>query len=81
MISDAHVMALRTGEIASALLTALATTLAMSPAATRSPTQIRKTIDELRRRLCRKLAAAEHSDDLREFARHCFHGNDVGGSA
>jgi hypothetical protein len=36
----------------------LATILAMSPAAARSPTPIRKTFDELGKRLCRRVAEA-----------------------
>jgi hypothetical protein len=81
MISDANVCALRTAEITSALLTALASVLALSPTITRSPSQIRKTLDELRRRLCRRHAEAERSDDLREFVSRCFTGADVGGRA
>ena len=46
-VSDANVVALRTAESASALLSVLAIVLAMSPAATRSPTALRHLIDAL----------------------------------
>ena len=41
-VSDANAIVIRTGEAAEALLTVLAGILAMSPAATRSPTAIRR---------------------------------------
>jgi hypothetical protein len=80
-VADANVIALRTGEIASALLTALAGILAMSPAATRSPTAMRKMVDELGKRLRRRIAAAEDDSALQEFLRRVFRGTDVEGSA
>jgi hypothetical protein len=80
-VTDVDVMVFRTGEMASALLTVLAGTLAMSPAATRSPTTIRRTIDELAKRLRRRLTAAENDQDLQDFVRRCFHGSNVEGSA
>ena len=64
-----------------ALLTVLAGVLAMSPSATRSPTAIRSTIDDLGKRLRRQIAAAEASEDLQEFIRRTFRGNDVEGTA
>jgi hypothetical protein len=79
--SDADVLALRTGETASALLTVFAATLALSPEAARSPTAIRKTVDELAKRLRLRVAKAQASAEVQDFARRCFHGNDVGGSA
>jgi hypothetical protein len=72
---------LGTGETANALVTVLACTLALSPAATRSPTAIRKTLDELGKRLRRRIAAAEHDAEMKEFLRSVFHGGDVGGHA
>ena len=80
-IADANVIAIRTGELSSALLTMLAGTLAMSPSATRSPTAIRRTVDQLSKRLHRRLAAAERDPAFRDFLHRCFHGTDVGGRA
>jgi hypothetical protein len=74
--SDCDAVLLRTGEIASALLTVLAGTLAMSPASVRSPTAIRRTVDELRRRITQ----AERDPELQDFMRRCFR-DDVGGHA
>ena len=82
IITDANVMAIRTGETASALLSVLAAVLAMSPAVTRSPTAIRKTIDELGKRLRRRVAQAERNADMQDFLRRVFRGDDdVGGHA
>jgi hypothetical protein len=81
LATDAEVMMLRTGETASALLTVLAGVLAMSPAATRSPTATRKMLDDLHRKLRRQLMEAERSADVREFASRCFRNTDVEGSA
>ena len=58
-VSDANAIVIRTAEAAEALLTVLAGILAMSPSATRSPTAIRRTIDDLGKRLRRQIAAAE----------------------
>jgi hypothetical protein len=66
-VSDCNAIVIRTGEAAEALLTVLAGTLAMSPSATRSPTAIRKTVEEIGKRL--RVAAAEQSADLTEFVR------------
>ena len=81
LVTDCPVMAIRTGETASALLSVLAAVLAMSPAAVRSPTALRKTIDELGKRLRRRVAAAQADQDVQDFARRCFRGSDVGGRA
>ena len=80
-VSDANAIVIRTGEAAEALLTVLAGVLAMSPSATRSPTAIRRTVDDLGKRLRRQIAAAEGSEDLQEFIRRTFRGNDVEGTA
>ena len=80
-VSDANAIVIRTVEAAEALLTVLAGILAMSPAATRSPTAIRKTCDDFGKRLRRQIAAAEGSEDLQEFIRRTFRGNDVEGTA
>jgi len=81
MVVDTNALVLRTGETASALLTCLAGTLALSPAATRSPTAIRKTVEELRKRLQRRIAAADADPTVQDFIRRAFHGTDVEGSA
>lgn len=80
-LSDAAVMCIRTGELASALLSALAFTLALSPSVVRSPTAMRKTIDELGKRLRRRVAAAEADETVQAFATRIFRGPDVGGNA
>jgi hypothetical protein len=80
-LTDCNVIAIRTAETASALLSALAFILALSPAASRSPTAIRKTMDELSKRLRRRVAAAESNQDLQDFIKRTFRGSDVGGHA
>src|SRR5262245_42597620 len=79
--TDANCVALRTGETVSALLTVLASTLALSPAAVRSPTALRRTIDELGKRLRRKVAAAANNPDFAAFKSHCFDNDREGGNA
>ena len=80
-VSDCNAVVIRTGEAAEALLTALAGILAMSPSVARSPTALRRTIDNLHKRLRTKVAAAEKSADLQDFLRRSFRGNDAGGNA
>jgi hypothetical protein len=80
-VSDADAIVIRTAECAQALVIVLAGVLAMSPAATPSPTAIRRTIDDLGKRLHRQIAAAEASEDLQEFISRTFRGNDVEGTA
>ena len=80
-VSGCNAVVIRTGEAAEALLTVLAGILAMSPSATRSPTAIRKTIDDFGKRLRRKISAAEGSEDLQEFMRRTFRGTDTAGGA
>jgi len=77
MVTDAQVMMLRTGETASALLTVLASVLALSPAAVRSPTALRKTVDELGKRLRRRVAGVQGEADA--FRRRCFNSDDPAG--
>ncbi len=79
--SDCNAVVLQTGELASALLTALAATLARSPATTRSPTAIRRTIDELGKRLRRRMAGAGADPAMQDFLRRVFYGSHVEGSA
>jgi hypothetical protein len=80
-VSDCNAVVIRTGEAAQALLTALACVLAMSPSAVRSPTAIRRTVDELGKRLRRRVASAEQSTDLKDFVRRSFWNTDEGGNA
>ena len=75
-VSDANAIVVRTGEATQALLTALACVLALSPSAIRSPTAIRKTVDDLGKRL-----SAEQSPDLKDFVRRSFWNTDEGGNA
>ena len=56
MVTDANAVVIRTGELTSALLTALASAMAISPAAHRSPAAMRKFLDELHRRLPSNIA-------------------------
>lgn len=82
MVSDCNAAVIRTGEIAQALTTALACTMAMSPSATRSPTAIRKTVESFGKSLRRKVAAASKDEDLKDFLRRTFNGgNGEGGNA
>ena len=80
-VSDCNAVVIRTGEATQALLTALACILAMSPSVTRSPAAIRKTVDDLDKRLRRQVASAEQSPDLGEFVRRSFRNAAEGGSA
>ena len=81
VVSDADAIVIRTAECAQALVIVLAGVLAMSPAATRSPTAIRRSIGDLGKRLRRKTAVTEASDDPQEFISRTFRGNDVEGTA
>jgi hypothetical protein len=79
-VSDADAIVIRTAECTQALVIVLAGVLATSPAATRSPTAIRRTIDDLGKRLRRQIAAAEANEDLQEVISRTFRGNDVEGT-
>lgn len=79
--ADCNVLILRTSETASALLTALAAVLAMSPDAVRSPTAIRKTADDLHRRLRRHVRTAERDAVVQDFIDRSFHGTETAGRA
>jgi hypothetical protein len=76
LTTDGAVLALRTGEVASALLTCLAGTIALSPAAVRSPISMRKTVDELGRRLRRRVANAATDPVFADFLARCFRDGD-----
>ena len=80
-VSDCNAVVIRTGEAAQALLTALACILAMSPSVTRSPEAIRKTLDELGKRLRRKVSAAEQDADMQDCVRRSFWNTNEGGNA
>ena len=80
-VSDADAIFIRTAECAQALVIVLGGVLAMSPAATRSPTAIRLSIDDLGKRLRRKVAVTEASEDPQEFISRTFRGNDLEGTA
>ena len=81
MVSDCNAAVIRTGEAAQALMTVLAGVLSMSPSVTRSPTALRKTVDDLGKKLRRNVVAAEQNDDLREFMHRTFRGTGTAGSA
>ena len=81
MVSDCNAAVIRTGEIVEALVTVLVSVLAMSPSVSRSPTAIRKTVDDLGKRLRSRIAAAENNADLHGFIRRMFRGTNVEGSA
>jgi hypothetical protein len=80
MITDANLLAIRTGETIAALTAMLGSMIALSPAL-RSPTASRKAIDEISKRLRRQVAAARSDPDVENFTRSVFNGIDVGGSA
>jgi heme exporter protein D len=80
-VTDANVMVLRVGEIIAALVTVLATTIALSPAVTRSPTQKRKFLDETAKRLRRQAMQAADDPATKWFRDRCFTSGDGGGHA
>ena len=71
-----NVLALRTGETARALTHILAAFLALSPAATRSPSAIRKTAEAFRKKLIANVASAERSPVFADFKSRCFRDDD-----
>jgi len=81
MVTDADCIAIRTAETASALVAPLAVVFALSPAASRSPTAVRKTVDELGKRLRCRLTAVNADPHLQGFIKRISHGNDVESSA
>jgi len=78
--TDTNAIALRTGEMAAALLKMLALTLALSPCA-RSPTALRTEVDELAKRLGCLTREAIDNQDFQAVGKRIFHGDDVGGHA
>lgn len=77
LISESPLLVLRTGELTSALLIVLAAAIALSPEAARSSAAIRKTTDELRRRLKKCVAVARAHPDFREFEARSFRQDDA----
>ena len=65
LVTDTNAMVLRTGEIIAALTAVLASTIALSPAITRSPTQIRKFLAENAKRLQRQTMQAANNPDVK----------------
>jgi hypothetical protein len=80
-VSDCNAVVIRTGEATSALMTVLANILALSPSVCRSPTAIRKTVDDLGKRLRRRVASAEQNPGLKDVVRRGFWSTDEGGHA
>jgi hypothetical protein len=80
-VSDANVFVLRTREAASVLLSALAFVLACSQSVRHSPTAVPRTIDELGRRIRRRVAPAETDQELRPFRRCCFNCSGIGANS
>lgn len=81
IVTDAPIMALRTGETVGALVTTLASVLALTPDA-RSPTTLRRAVDAIAKTLRRKAAAAAADPSVRAFkTRGCFDGVHTKGRA
>jgi hypothetical protein len=76
MVSDPRCMVLRTGEVTAALLTCLASAIALSPSAVRSPTAIRQICGQLRRRLIKRVGDARADADFRDLEAGMFRSDD-----
>jgi hypothetical protein len=74
IVVDCDALVLRTGETAEALLEALAGVIALSPLSTRSPSAIRKTVENLSKQLHQKISAVRQNESLRQFIRRSFSG-------
>jgi hypothetical protein len=70
------VLALRLGETAQALVTALALVLAMSPPAAHNDAAIKQTSQSFRRKLRARVHHARGNPDLHEFLRRTFNYSD-----
>jgi hypothetical protein len=70
------ILALRLGETAQALTTALACVLALSPPAAHNDAAIKQTSQSFRRKLKARVHHARHSPDLHEFLRRSFNYSD-----
>jgi hypothetical protein len=80
-ITDANCLALRTGETIGALTSTLAQFIALTPSATRSPTELRRFIDAISRRLRIQVQQVAADPDVRDFHKRIFRGTDVEGTA
>jgi hypothetical protein len=65
-------LVIRTGESAAALVTVLASMMALSPSSTRSRAAIKQTADGFRRKLAAKVRAAESDTAFSDFKNRCF---------
>jgi hypothetical protein len=77
--TDANALALRTGEIISALVTVLSNSLALTPE--RSPTAVRKALDQIAKQIKKQTNAALADPDVAAFYARAFHDGDAGGTA
>jgi low affinity Fe/Cu permease len=80
IVSDARVMAIRTSETIEALLVVLAQVIAISDLA-RSPTSLRKGLDEIARKLRQHTTRAAAGSHVQDFRRRCFRTGNVEGHA
>jgi hypothetical protein len=80
-VTDTAAIVMRLHETTSALLTCLATVMAMSPSVTGSRTVQRQFLRELDKTLRQRMAAAEHSPELHDLLRQAFHGTATNGTA
>jgi hypothetical protein len=76
LISEPPVLCLRTGEITSALAKVLASTIAMSPSRVRSPAEIRKTCETIRRKVTALVRDAERDPVFADLLARCFRDDD-----
>jgi hypothetical protein len=74
MIDDCLVI--RTGESAAALVTVLASTMALSPSTARSPKAIKQIAECFRKKLMANVRAAEQSPDFYAFKQRTFRNDD-----
>jgi hypothetical protein len=65
-------LVIRTGESAAALVTVLASMMALSPSSTRSRAAIKQVADGFRRKLAAKVRAAEHDPLFSDFKSRVF---------
>jgi hypothetical protein len=74
---DGHnVLALRLSETANALTTVLASVLALSPAAARSPAAIREISERIRKKLVARVHQAERDPTFSDFKARTFNDDD-----
>ena len=71
LVSDAHVMALRTSETIEALVAVLAEVIAVSDLA-RSPTALRKGVDAIALKLRQHATRAAANSTVQDFRMRCF---------